>query len=98
MENETVFRIVARAVAFIAFLFALVQLLSLPNDIVGLVHHARLAREGAMQRIQPEEMYWVRDYALGTLCRCVSLLLSLWVAQAHIIAGPRLRAFYGLSC
>jgi ABC-type amino acid transport system permease subunit len=96
MENETTFRIVTRAVAVIAFLFALVQLLSLPTDAVSLGHHVYLLRHGVAID-HPYEEFMIRYAALFCLMRIVSLTFALWVALMHVRAGIRVRTFYGMK-
>jgi len=95
MDEQTVFRYITRGVAVVSLLLSLVQLLSLPNDILSLVHYVHLTRTDDHNALFRSDTYFLRDYGLRTTCRLISFGAMLWVALSHIRLTRRVRAFYG---
>ncbi|MDE1160556.1 MAG: hypothetical protein PW792_01270 [Acidobacteriaceae bacterium] len=97
MDNDATFRLVTRAVAVVAFLFALVQLLSFPSDLHGMLHYVRNmhSMSAADDAYRSYQTYWIRYYGIALLSRLISFAVSFSVGMAHVHGGERVHRFYG---
>jgi hypothetical protein len=95
MTTEQGFRFVTRALTISSLFWFASELLYLPTDIVGIMHHTRLlhlARE--MDKYVSDETYWVRYYMELAAMRALMVALSICLAFYFYSGGAWLRKFF----
>jgi hypothetical protein len=98
MTSEEGFRLITRALVLCCLIWFFGNLLFLPIDITGVVHHEQLLRLPGQTRIfVNEETYLTRYYAGLSFTRLVTMVMDLWLALWLYRRAAGLRKFFGME-
>jgi hypothetical protein len=101
MTREEGFRLITRALVFCCLAWCVSNVLFMPTDILGVVHHVhglRLARDAGRAIYVEDEVHWLRYYVSLTAARAALIAINVWAALwlYHGAAGVR-RFFFSAA-
>lgn len=98
MTREEGFHLITRALVLCCLVWFGANLVFLPNDVMGVAHHAqglRLVNETT--RLAAEETYFVRYYAGLASARVIIMVADLWLALWLYRGAAGARKFFLLE-